>query len=38
MQKKNISTLFEESRDIDKDIRIMAANDLCYMLLNNEVD
>ena len=33
MNRKSIQELLVESKDVDKDIRIMAANDLCQMLL-----
>ena len=35
MNRKSIQELLVESKDVDKDIRIMAANDLCQMLLND---
>ena len=34
MSKKSIQELLKEARDIDKDIKIMAANDLCGILLD----
>jgi len=38
MIKKNFEELLTESKDVDKDIRIMAANDLCQMLLDDKVN